>query len=131
MNLWETENCQFYRHKFQERVEKYDRIFMNGLLEASGGNRLKFLEKAQEAMPEPPAGCNVCHYLYDMNRPLRQQGGGIFARARGLIRPCRPRCSLPLRWRNYGSRVVCVSTWRFNSVTNSGGSCKRAASMAR
>ena len=66
MDLWETENCQFYRKKFQQRVEKYDRILMDGLLGTSGGNRLKLLEKAREAMPEPPAGCNVCHYLYDI-----------------------------------------------------------------
>ena len=66
MKLWETESCQFYRKKFQERVEKYDRILMDGLIGTSGGNRLKLLEKARKAMPEPPAGCNVCHYLYDI-----------------------------------------------------------------
>ena len=79
---WKARLVLTYR---SERVEKFDRIFMGGLLGSSGGNRLKFLEKAREAMPEPPAGCNVCHYLYDMNRTLRQQDEGIFARARGLI----------------------------------------------
>jgi MoaA/NifB/PqqE/SkfB family radical SAM enzyme len=66
MDLWETESCQFYRDKFKERVEKYDRILMDGLLGTSGGNRLKLLQKAHESTPEPPEGCNVCHYLYDI-----------------------------------------------------------------
>jgi short-subunit dehydrogenase/MoaA/NifB/PqqE/SkfB family radical SAM enzyme len=66
MDLWETESCQFYREKFKERVEKYDRVLMDGLLGTSGGNRLKLLQKAHESMPEPPTGCNVCHYLYDI-----------------------------------------------------------------
>ncbi len=66
MDLWETESCQFYRNKFQERVEKHDNIIMNGLLGGGGGNRSKVLQEAREAMPEPPRGCNVCHYLYDI-----------------------------------------------------------------
>ncbi len=66
MDLWDTESCQFYRKKFNERVEKYGRILMDGLLGTSGGNRSKLLQKARESMPEPPVGCNVCHYLYDI-----------------------------------------------------------------
>ena len=66
MDLWETESCQFYRNKFQERIEKQDRIIMNGLLGGAGGNRAKVLKQARDAMPEPPRGCNVCHYLYDI-----------------------------------------------------------------
>ena len=66
MDLWETESCQFYRKKFQERVQKHDNFIMNGLLGGGGGNRLKVLKEAQEAMPDPPKGCNVCHYLYDI-----------------------------------------------------------------
>jgi MoaA/NifB/PqqE/SkfB family radical SAM enzyme len=66
MDLWETESCQFYRNKFQERVEKHDYIIMNGLLGGRGGSRSKVLKQAREAMPEPPKGCNVCHYLYDI-----------------------------------------------------------------
>jgi MoaA/NifB/PqqE/SkfB family radical SAM enzyme len=66
MDLWETESCQFYRNKFQERVEKHDNIIMNGLLGGGGGNRSKVLKQAREAMPEPPRGCNVCHYLYNI-----------------------------------------------------------------
>jgi hypothetical protein len=66
MDLWKTEICQFYREKFQERVEKHDHIIMNSLLGGGGGNRSKVLKEAREAMPEPPRGCNVCHYLYDI-----------------------------------------------------------------
>ncbi len=66
MDLWETGSCQFYRNKFQERVEKHDNIIMNGLLGGGGGNRSKVLKEARQAMPEPPRGCNVCHYLYDI-----------------------------------------------------------------
>ena len=66
MELWETESCQFYRQKFQERIEKYDNFVMNGVLGGGGGNRAKVLEDARKAMPAPPKGCNVCHYLYDI-----------------------------------------------------------------
>ena len=66
MDLWQSKSCHFYRRKFQERVEKYDSIIMNGLLGTSGSNRLKVLREAREAMPDPPKGCNVCHYLYDI-----------------------------------------------------------------
>ena len=66
MNLWETESCQFYREKFKERVAKHDHVIMNGLLAGGGGNRAKVLKEAREAMPDPPKGCNVCHYLYDI-----------------------------------------------------------------
>jgi MoaA/NifB/PqqE/SkfB family radical SAM enzyme len=66
MDLWEAESCQLYRGKFQQRVEKHDKIIMNGLLGGSGGNRAKVMKEAREAMPQPPGGCNVCHYLYNI-----------------------------------------------------------------
>ncbi len=66
MTLWETESCQFYRERFKERVEKHDNIIMNGLLGGGGGNRSRVMKKAREVMPEPPKGCNVCHYLYNI-----------------------------------------------------------------
>ncbi len=66
MDLWETESCQFYRKKFQERVAKYDNLIMNSMLGGGGGNRSKVLKDARKAMPDPPRGCNVCHYLYDI-----------------------------------------------------------------
>ena len=66
MDLWETESCQFYRNKFQQRVETHDRIIVNGLLGGGSKNRSKVMKEARAAMPQPPAGCNVCHYLYDI-----------------------------------------------------------------
>lgn len=66
MDLWETESCQFYRKKFQERVAKYDNLIMNSMLGGGGGNRSKILKDARKAMPDPPKGCNVCHYLYNI-----------------------------------------------------------------
>jgi hypothetical protein len=66
MDLWETESCQFYRTRFQQRVEKQDNIIINGLLAGGGANRAKVLQEAREAMPQPPKGCNVCHYLFDI-----------------------------------------------------------------
>ena len=66
LDLWETKMCRFYRSKFQERVEKFDQTVMNKLIGAGGGNRSKVLEEARQAMPNPPGGCNVCHYLYDI-----------------------------------------------------------------
>lgn len=66
IDLWETESCQFYRKKFQERVAKYDNLIMNSMLGGGGGNRSKVLKDARKAMPEPPRGCNVCHYLYNI-----------------------------------------------------------------
>jgi MoaA/NifB/PqqE/SkfB family radical SAM enzyme len=64
MDLWQSETCQFYRRKFEQRAEKHDQAIINGMLNKSGSNRLKALQEAKEAMPEPPPGCNVCHYLY-------------------------------------------------------------------
>jgi MoaA/NifB/PqqE/SkfB family radical SAM enzyme len=66
MDLWETESCQFYRKNFQQRVEKHDNIIVNGLLGGGGGSRERVLQEARDAMPDPPKGCNVCHYLYNI-----------------------------------------------------------------
>ena len=66
MALWQTETCKFYRQQFEQRVKAYDQAVVNGMLNDPGGNRLRALEAATAAMPEPPRGCNVCHYLYDI-----------------------------------------------------------------
>ena len=66
MALWQTETCEFYRHQFEQRAKKHDKAIVTGMLSTSGSNRLKALQKAKEAMPDPPQGCNVCHYLYDI-----------------------------------------------------------------
>ena len=66
MELWQTETCRRYRHKFEHRAKKHDGAIVSGMLNASGSNRLKAIQAAKDAMPEPPQGCNVCHYLYDI-----------------------------------------------------------------
>jgi len=66
MELWQTETCRFYRRQFEKRAKAHEQAIINSMLNTSGSNRLKALQKANEAMPEPPRGCNVCHYLYDI-----------------------------------------------------------------
>ena len=66
MELWQSETCQSYRRQFEIRFKKHDQAIVNGMLNNSGSNRLKALEGAKDAMPDPPHGCNVCHYLYDI-----------------------------------------------------------------
>lgn len=66
MDLWQSEPCKFYRRRFKHRVQKYDETIVNRLLSVSGSNRERTLQIAREAMPEPPDGCNICHYLYDV-----------------------------------------------------------------
>jgi len=64
--LWQSETCEFYRQQFERRAKKHDESIVTHMLSTSGSNRLKAFQKAKEAMPEPPRGCNVCHYLYDI-----------------------------------------------------------------
>jgi len=66
MELWRSSTCKFYRQQFNQRAKKHDQAIVNSMLNISGSNRLKALNEAKEAMPEPPRGCNVCHYLYDI-----------------------------------------------------------------
>jgi len=66
MGLWESDSCKFYRQRFAERVRRYDNTVVNNLFDSGGSGRERTLQAAREAMPEPPKGCNVCHYLYDI-----------------------------------------------------------------
>jgi MoaA/NifB/PqqE/SkfB family radical SAM enzyme len=66
MELWQSETCEFYRQQFEHRAKKHDKAIVSSMLSTSGSKRLKALQEAKEAMPEPPQGCNVCHYLYDI-----------------------------------------------------------------
>ncbi len=64
--LWATESCRHYRERFQRRVQSLDENILEGLIGQASFDRLKYLQQAQEKMPAPPAGCEVCHYLYDL-----------------------------------------------------------------
>jgi MoaA/NifB/PqqE/SkfB family radical SAM enzyme len=66
MELWQSDNCKFYREQFKHRVEKHDGTIVDLLMRSGGSNREKALKAARREMPEPPEGCNVCHYLYDI-----------------------------------------------------------------
>jgi MoaA/NifB/PqqE/SkfB family radical SAM enzyme len=66
LELWRTDICKFYRQCFQQRVEKYDETIVNRLINSSGSGRERTLQIARDAIPEPPKGCKVCHYLYDI-----------------------------------------------------------------
>jgi MoaA/NifB/PqqE/SkfB family radical SAM enzyme len=66
VELWQSESCEFYRQQFELRAQKHDEAIVSGMLSTSGARRLKALQAAKDAMPEPPQGCNVCHYLYDI-----------------------------------------------------------------
>jgi len=66
LDLWQSESAVKYREQFGQRVKKHDEAIVSGMLNSSGSNRLKAIEAAKDAMPDPPPGCNVCHYLYDI-----------------------------------------------------------------
>jgi len=66
MELWESDTCKFYRRRFKHRVEKHDGTIVDLLVRSAGSNRERTLNAARQAMPAPPEGCSVCHYLYDI-----------------------------------------------------------------
>jgi MoaA/NifB/PqqE/SkfB family radical SAM enzyme len=66
MDLWHSETSKSYRQQFDQRVKAYDAAIVTRLMGSAEAGRLKALQQAQEALPAPPQGCNVCHYLYDI-----------------------------------------------------------------
>jgi MoaA/NifB/PqqE/SkfB family radical SAM enzyme len=66
MDLWQSDASKSYRQQFEQRAKKYDAAIVARLTGFSGASRLRALQEAQAALPEPPKGCNVCHYLYDV-----------------------------------------------------------------
>ncbi len=66
MDLWQTNTCRLYRQRFEERVRIHEDTIVRNIFESGGSGREKIFQSAREAMPEPPGGCNVCHYLYDI-----------------------------------------------------------------
>jgi short-subunit dehydrogenase/MoaA/NifB/PqqE/SkfB family radical SAM enzyme len=61
---WEGEACRHYRDTFSTRIAAHDRQ----LLDLGPGATLEKLDeafaRARAAMPPPPRGCDVCHYLH-------------------------------------------------------------------
>jgi short-subunit dehydrogenase/MoaA/NifB/PqqE/SkfB family radical SAM enzyme len=66
MDLWQTETCEFFKERFQQRVVIHDEILVKNLIGGSSSGRERALKAAVESMPEPPEGCRVCHYLYNI-----------------------------------------------------------------
>ncbi|MBI5251353.1 MAG: SDR family NAD(P)-dependent oxidoreductase [Desulfomonile tiedjei] len=66
LELFETVTCKFYKQRFQERVQAYEKTYMDALTGGSHSGLDKLRDKASKAMPEAPQGCLVCHYLYDI-----------------------------------------------------------------
>jgi short-subunit dehydrogenase/MoaA/NifB/PqqE/SkfB family radical SAM enzyme len=63
--IWDAKPCRFYRKRFETRTAAHEKVYVDGMLRAT--SNLERLERnAQEAMPEAPKGCKVCHYLYDI-----------------------------------------------------------------
>jgi MoaA/NifB/PqqE/SkfB family radical SAM enzyme len=66
LELWEGASCLHYRTTFADRVASYDHEFQLELL-GEGLSRISRAEQAaRAAMKDPPHGCDVCHYLYDV-----------------------------------------------------------------
>jgi MoaA/NifB/PqqE/SkfB family radical SAM enzyme len=66
MGLWETASCRFYRERFEKRDQVYHSVIGRSSFEASMIKLNETFTAAREAMPAPPEGCKVCHYLYDI-----------------------------------------------------------------
>jgi short-subunit dehydrogenase/MoaA/NifB/PqqE/SkfB family radical SAM enzyme len=65
MALWRTRTGRFYRERFENRVTTHEDRLVDTLVGASA-SREKALKDAVDAMPDPPEGCSICHYLYDV-----------------------------------------------------------------
>jgi MoaA/NifB/PqqE/SkfB family radical SAM enzyme len=66
MDLWQTDICRSYRRRFEERVRIHANTLIRNIFDSGGSGREEIFQAAREAMPDPPGGCNVCHYLYDI-----------------------------------------------------------------
>ena len=66
LELWGTTTCKFYKQRFKDRVAAHEDSLIKSLMNGSSVSRERAEQTALNAMPEPPQGCNVCHYLYDI-----------------------------------------------------------------
>ena len=66
IDLWEKSVCRDYRKRFQDRVRAYDSVFFRSAFEASWLKLQETMQSARDEMPEAPAGCRICHYLYNV-----------------------------------------------------------------
>jgi len=66
MDVWKSESCQFYRKRFEDRVNAHDTELSRANFEPSLIKLEEAFADARKAMPKAPEGCRVCHYLYDI-----------------------------------------------------------------
>lgn len=68
LDIWErSEECLFFRRRFAQRVQAYNQALKRADLDEPSLYKLnRALDQAKKAMPPAPAGCDVCHYLYDV-----------------------------------------------------------------
>lgn len=63
--LWGSEQCKFFRERFEARVTSNEEGFTEVDLSDPSPLKLQAANQAAiDAMPEAPEGCRVCHYLY-------------------------------------------------------------------
>jgi len=68
LDIWNNSpNCRLFRECFSQRIRAYNAALAAADLGEPSLPRLQAaLEEARRAMPPPPPGCRVCHYLYDL-----------------------------------------------------------------
>ncbi|MBU2645604.1 SDR family NAD(P)-dependent oxidoreductase, partial [bacterium] len=66
MAIWNTDSCRLVRENFERRSRVYNAVLGRQSFEPSLIKLNEALAAARKAMPEPPAGCQSCHYLYDI-----------------------------------------------------------------
>jgi short-subunit dehydrogenase/MoaA/NifB/PqqE/SkfB family radical SAM enzyme len=64
-DIWESGPCRFYRDLFEARSDAHEKVYIDGMLRATS-NLDRLEQQAVAAMPKAPAGCRICHYLYDI-----------------------------------------------------------------
>ena len=64
LELWESQTCRRYRDTFAAREAAHDARLMRMEPGTTMEKLERAIEEARMAMPPPPAGCEVCHYLY-------------------------------------------------------------------
>ena len=65
LQLWESETCRFYRERFVNRIQAFDAVYVKRFVDGAA-SRANTDKAARRAMPSPPEGCDVCHYLYNI-----------------------------------------------------------------
>lgn len=64
--LYNTEDCRFYRERFQARVDAHDKAYVQALTGGSTPGQERLKQIARQSMPQAAEGCRVCHYLYNL-----------------------------------------------------------------